>query len=306
VVPTCILNLLLVILLLTNSVYSQEFEPRSLVNLPVKSNFAIVAYGYSTGNILLDPAVSIENLDASLHLAAAGYLRTFKLLGKLAKVDAVVPYAIGDWEGTYESIDTSTSRNGFGDVRIRLSVNLLGSPALKLSDFKNYRQKTILGFNIQVIAPTGQYNSDKLLNLGSNRWTFRPQLGVSLRHNNWIFEGYVGGWFFTKNKDYWGGNTLTQKPIGISKVHVIYAFPKGVWLAADIGYGIGGRTFVNDVEKDTHISGIRFGLTAMMKIVPRHFIKLYAVSGARFEKGSDYDMLGIAYQYNWFGKNTKK
>jgi hypothetical protein len=291
-----------VFLLQTNSVHAQEFEPRSLGNLPVKSNFAIIGYGYSRGNVLLDPAVSIENLDASLHGFAAGYLRSFNLFGKLAKVDVVIPYATGDWDGVYQGIDTATNRNGFGDVRLRLSVNLLGSPALSRSEYKNYKQKTIIGFNIQVIAPTGQYYSDKLLNLGSNRWTFRPQLGVSQALNKWIFEFYIGGWFFTQNSNFWGGNKLKQRPLGVSKVHVIYSFPKGLWLAADIGYGIGGRTLINGVEKDTQISGFRFGLTAMIKIRQQHFLRLYAVSGVRLEKGSDYDMLGVAYQFNWFGK----
>ncbi len=101
------------------------------------------------------------------------------------------------------------------------------------------------------------------------------------------------------------GNKLTQKPIGVSKVHVIYSFPKGVWLAADIGYGIGGKTLVNDVKKDTHLSGFRLGLTAMIKLKEQHFLKLYVVSGIRFEKGSDYNMLGIAYQFSWSSKKAK-
>ncbi len=297
--------ILLLGILLSNETQGQEFEPRSLGNLPVNSNFAIIGYGFSMGNILLDPAVSIENLDARLHGFAAGYLRSFNLFGKLAKVDVVLPYATGDWDGVYQGIDTATSRNGFGDIRIRFSVNLLGSPSLKMSEFRNYKQKTIVGFNIQVIAPTGQYYSDKLLNLGSNRWTFRPQLGVSHALNKWIFEFYIGGWFFTKNNNFWDGKKLKQNPLGISKVHVIYSFPRGVWLAADIGYGIGGRTQVNGVEMDTHTSGVRFGLTAMIKIRKQHFLKFYAVSGVRLEKGSDYDMLGIAYQFNWFGNKTK-
>lgn len=284
---------------------AQEMEPRSLGNLPIKSNFAIAAYGFTSGNILLDPAISIENLDARMHIMGLGYLRTFNLFGKLAKLDAIVPYAIGDWTGTYQQIDTATSRNGFGDARLRLAVNLFGSPPLKLKEFGAYVQKTIVGISLQVIVPTGQYYSAKLLNLGSNRWTFRPQLGVSQRINRWILEFYIGGWFFTQNSNFWHGNEMKQKPIGISKFHAIYSFPKGVWLAADIGYGIGGKTIINGVATDSYISGVRMGLTAMIKLKPQHFLKLYAVSGIRFQKGSDYDVLGVAYQFNWFGKNVR-
>lgn len=298
--------LLTIAILYSCFVQAQEFEPRSLGNLPVKSNFAILGYGYSTGNVLLDPAISIDDLNARVHMLAVGYLRSFNLFGTLAKVEAIVPYALGDWEGNYQGIDTATSRNGFGDMRFRLSVNLLGSSARKLSEFRSYKQKTILGVNLQVITPTGQYFSDKLLNLGSNRWTFRPQIGVSQALNKWIFELYVGGWFFTANNNFWGGNKLTQNPIGVSKVHVIYSFPKGVWLAADIGYGIGGKTFINDVEKDTHMSGLRFGLTAMIKLKQQHFLKFYVVSGIRFEQGSDYDIFGMAYQFNWLSNKAKK
>jgi len=302
--PVVFLSIIFLLLLIANSVRAQEFEPRSLGNLPMKSNFAIIGYGYSTGNVLLDPSISIENLDARVHGFAAGYLRTFNLFGKLAKVDAVLPYAFGDWTGNYEGIDTATSRTGFGDVRLRISVNLLGSPALNRSKYLSYDQKFILGISLQVIAPTGQYYSDKLMNLGSNRWTFRPQLGISQTLNKWLFEFYVGGWFFTQNSDFWGGNTLKQNPVGITKLHVIHSFPKAVWLAVDIGYGVGGATFVNGIKKDSHVSGIRFGLTAMVKIKKQHFLKLYVVTGARFEKGTDYDMLGVAYQFNWFANNT--
>ena len=125
----------------------------------------------------------------------------------------MVPFAAGDWEGVLEGVDTTRSATGFGDPRVRLSVNFLGAPALRATQFAGYVQKTIVGASLQLIAPLGQYDSSRLINLGSNRWTFRAQLGVSQAVGLWTFEAFAGGWFFTNNSNFFGGSTLEQKPL---------------------------------------------------------------------------------------------
>jgi len=281
---------------------SQELEPRSLTNVPVGMNFVLLGYGYAQGNILLDPAVPIENLDAKLHTLVAAYVRSISIFGLAGKVDVVVPWASGDWEGYYTGIDTSRSVNGFGDARIRLSVNFLGSPALKKGDFASYEPSGISGISLQLIAPTGQYDPDRLINLGSNRWVFRPQWGFSQYLKNWILEAYISAWFFTKNTNFYGGNELKQNPLGAIKLHFIRSFYKNWWVALDAGYGLGGRTYINNDERDSRISTIRLGLTFAIPFGKHHTIRLNGLSGIRLEQGSDFDAIGISYQYRWLKK----
>jgi len=301
--------MLLILLLPARAAVAQELEPRLLANVPPGMQFAVLAYGYSQGNILLDPAVPIDVRDATLHAFAAGYARAFSLFGRSAQVDVVVPFAAGDWTGLYRGEDAATSRTGFGDPRIRLSWRFSGAPALHtLEDAVAFRQDLIAGASVQLITPFGEYHPSRLINLGSNRWTVRGALGASKVAGAWIVEAYGGIWIFGNNDNYAnnedffpGGATLAQKPLLTGKVHGIRTFSSGNWLSLDAGYGIGGRTAVNDVELDTRISAFRFGLTYAWSINRQSSLKFYAVSGVRIEKGPDFDVVGLSYQRRWGG-----
>jgi hypothetical protein len=248
---------------------------------------------------LLDPAISIEDLDATVHGFVAGYARSVNLFGKSGLIDAVIPFAAGDWSGLVNQQQQSTSRNGFGDPRIRISWNLAGAPALTHAEYKDYQQKTIFGVNLQIYLPLGQYFPDRLINLGSNRFTIRPQIGLSHRINNWYLEAYTSIWYFAKNPDFWGGNELTQNTLFTTKIHLIRSLPKGKWLAFNAGYANGGTSYVNGEKRDSHISTFRLGGTIALPIGLKHSLKLYGFTTFRMDKGSDYDLLAIAYQYRW-------
>ena len=281
------------------SVYSQELEPRALTNLPIGTNFIVAGYGFASGNVLMDPALPLEDLDAKLHTLYAAYVRSFNLFGLSAKVDAVLPYATGDWYYKYEGVDKCDMSNGFGDARLRLSFNFKGAPALEKKEYKNYDQKTIIGYGIQIIMPTGNYKSDQLTNLGSNRWTFKNQFGISQVINKWIIEGYAALWIFTKNPNFLNGNELKQDPLATIKVHLIRSFPKRFWVSLGAGYGYGGRTYINGEAKETVISTLRLGLIVALPINSNHSLKLAGLSGIRFKQGPDFDAVSLTYQFMW-------
>lgn len=283
---------------------AQELEPRSLVNLPVGTNFIIAGYGYGQGNILLDPSIPLDDFDGKLHTFVVAYLRSINFFGLSGKVDVVLPYGTGDWNYVFEGNEEYDASNGFGDLRVRLAVDFIGAPALKVQDYANYKQRTVAGYILQVVIPTGNYNPGQLPNLGSNRWAFRNQFGVSHTMNKWVLEGYAALWLFAANNDYLNGNILKQKPIAGFKTHLVRLFNKGMWLAADVGYGVGGSTEVNDIRLSTHMSSFRFGLTYALPLGKNHTLKFTAVSGMRIERGPDFDAFGIAYQYRWFGKKN--
>jgi hypothetical protein len=282
-----------------NSVYSQELEPRALTNIPVGMNFAIAGYAYSQGNLLFDPALPLEDTDAKLHMLIGAYARSINFFGLSGKMDLIVPYGIGDWTGVFTGIDTATSRSGFGDLRFRLSFNFLGAPALKASQFRDYSPGRISGFSLQVIAPTGQYYPDRLINLGTNRWTFKPQWGYAWNFEKWIWETYASAWIYTKNKDFWGGNELRLNPLFALKLHGIRKLKKGNWFALNVGYGIGARGYINDERKDNRISTIRLMAVYAIKLGKNHTLRIDAKTGIRFEKGADFNAIGLSYQYNW-------
>lgn len=285
------------------SVKAQELEPRSLSNIPLGTNFVLLNYAYSQGNVLFDPALTLDDVNAKVNTIVGAYVRSFNFFGNGAKFNVIIPYVNGDWEGNYLGVDTATTRSGMADLRFGVSINFFGSPALKKKEFSNFQQKIISGLSFQVVAPTGQYYPDRLINLSSNRWAFKSQIGFSQKINKWYLEFAANIWFFTRNHSFWGGNTLDQKPIGTFKIHIIKTFKKRIWAALGAGYAFGGISSVNELEKDSRISTLRFGLIVAIPVYKTHSIKLMLVSAKRFEQGADFDSFSIAYQYMW---NRKK
>jgi hypothetical protein len=285
--------------------YTQELEPRLFTNLPVGMNFILAGYSYAQGNMLLDPAFPIEDLNSKVHSVIGAYLRSINIFGQSGKVDVVLPWASGNWDGYFNGVDTTRSVSGMGDARIRLSVNFMGAPALKSGEFAGYKPTNTSGISLQIIVPTGQYDPERLINLGSNRVVFRPTWGFAKYFDKWIVETYLSARFFTKNNDFFGGNELKQNPLGSITLHAIRSFPRNWWLALDAGYGLGGRTYINDEKKDTRISTFRFGLTFAVPVGKRHVLRLTGVSGVRLERGPDFDAIALTYQYRWIknGKN---
>ncbi|UCF39893.1 MAG: transporter [Gemmatimonadota bacterium] len=293
--------LVALLLLLPATVAGQELEPRALANVPVGWNFAVLGYGYATGNILLDPAVPIEDLNSRVHTVVGAYVRSLSLFGLSSKLNVLVPFASGSWEGQLEGQDTSRAVTGFGDPRVALSLNFVGAPALRASEARSYQQKTIVGANLRVTVPLGQYDPSKLINLGSNRWTFRLQVGASHATGPWILEAYAAAWFFTANPDFFGGSKLEQQPLSAFKLHLIRSVGRRFWIALDGGYGIGGRSAIDDVDTETLISTFRFGLTGAFQVAPQHTVRLVLASGKRVLRGADHDAIALTYQFRWGG-----
>lgn len=285
----------------TSASRAQELEPRALTNVPIGTNFLLLGYGYSEGNTLLDPAIPVEGLQSRLHSAVAAYVRAIDFFGMSSKVDLIVPGAIGDWNGALDGQDTSRHITGMGDPRVRLSFNFVGAPAVRSNGFTDYHQSTIVGVSLQVVVPLGQYDPNRLINLGSNRWSVRSQLGVSRSTGPWIIEAYGSVWLFATNQNFLGGLSAKQRPLLASKLHVIRTLSRGLWIGAGVGYAIGGRTEIEGVPRDTRISTFRFAVTGAIPIALNHTVRITFASGARVERGADFDAIVLSYQYRWGG-----
>lgn len=282
---------------------AQDLEPRFLSMIPVKGNFLLASYAYSSGNILLDDALPVEDLDASIHSLVAAYARSFSLFGKLAKFDAVLPYSYGNWEGMVNQLDSSTTRLGFGDPQLRVSLMLIGGPALIPAEYAEHESKKFkLGLQFRVRPPLGQYHPDKLINLGLNRWTFKIGVGASYQIQKFILEASAATWIFTANQEFFGGNKLEQHPLGTMQVHGTYVFKRGLWLAASFGGSLFGEVSLNDEEYKNSQGNTRFGLTAALPIKKGSGIKIAYSSGVSTRYGANFNSIILAYQKMWFSK----
>jgi hypothetical protein len=279
--------------------HAQEIEPRAYSNAPVGVNFLIVGYAYTEGGVAFDPALPVENPELETSNAVVAYARVVDLWGKSAKINAIVPLTAlsGSAERAGQRVERDV--NGLADAKFRLSVNLYGAPALDLKEFAGYTQDLIVGASLQVSVPVGQYDESKLVNIGTNRWSFKPEIGVSKSLRRWTLEATASATLYTDNDDYFGGNTRSQDPLLSLQGHVIYNFLAGVWASFDTTYVTGGRTTVDGALSDDLQQNWRLGGTLAFPLDRRNSVKLYGSRGVSARTGNDYDLVGIAWQYRW-------
>ena len=280
---------------------AQEAEPRSYSNTPIGVNFLIAGTVYSEGKIAFDPNLSIA--DAKFHSSTEvlAYVRSFDFAGQSAKFDVIVPASSFAAHGFVNGQPQEREMAGLGDPRFRVSVNLFGAPALSAKEFASYQQDLIVGVSLQVSAPLGQYDDSKLLNLGNNRWSFKPELGISKAWGPWTFEVAPSVTFFSDNTDFFGGNTFAQAPIYAVQAHLLYTFQSGVWMALDGIYFAGGHTALNGVKSDNEQRNTRAGFTLALPIDRQNSLKLSASTGVSTRTGSEFSAVAIAWQYRWGG-----
>jgi hypothetical protein len=299
---------LLFLLLHPNPTKAQDLDPRAYVWVPIKGNFLSSGFAFSEGGVLTDPSLPIENLQANVQTLNIGYLRSFNLLGKTATAFAALPYS---WAQASEDVNgqrESISRSGLSDMRMRLSVLLIGAPATTIQKFAQVKHKTILGMSVTVTAPTGQYFSDKLINLGTNRWAFKPELALSHpMGKRWLIDVYTGVWLFTQNNQFYTGKSKrTQQPMGAFQAHLSYTIRPKMWLAVDATYYVGGESTINDVNKDDRQSNSRVGATFVFPVFKKSSLKLSASTGAIIRAGADFNTFSIGWQTTWMDKKKSR
>jgi hypothetical protein len=278
----------------------QELEPRSYTNTPIGLNFLIAGYGYTDGNVVFSASTPIEDAEIQTHATFLAYLRSVRLWDLSGKLGVIVPYA---WtSGSAVAFGQAHSRkvSGLGDPKFRLTFNFLGAPPLTLKEFTAYKQDLIVGATVDVTAPLGQYDSSKLLNLGTNRWSVKSELGISKVLAPFTLELSAAATFFTRNDNFFGGKTLEQDPLYAAQAHVVYEFLPGLWAALDATYYAGGRTTTDGEEGDRQ-ENLRAGLTVSLPVSRYNSIKFYGSTGLYSRTRTNFDAIGAAWLIRWSG-----
>ena len=252
-----------VVLLFTAAqAHAGEIEPRAYANTPVGINFLLAGYVYSEGGLSTAGSSPIKDAQLEMHTGVLAYARSLDVWGNSGKFDVILPYSALSGTATLAGQPRERDVSGFNDPRFRFSVNFYGAPALSLQEFENSQQDIIIGASVQVSAPLGQYDNDKLVNLGNNRWFVKPDLGISKAWGGLSLELSAGVYFFSKNDDFFGGKTLEQDPIYTAQAHVTYSFGRRIWAALSFNHDYGGRTTIDGVQSD-HYSKIREWLSRL-------------------------------------------
>ncbi len=284
-----------------NGALAQSIEPRAYSNAPVGVNFVISGFAHTRGGVGFDPSLPLTDARFETSSLVFAYARVLDLWGRSGKFDVIVPYAALSGSALYNGAPVARQITGLADPALRLSVNFVGAPALSLADFRSYRQDLIVGASLQVSVPTGQYDPTRLVNIGSHRWSFKPELGVSKTAGAWTIELQGAVQFFTPNDSFYNGNRRTQDPIGSVQGHAIYNFRGGAWGSLDATYFAGGRTTVDGMLNNDLQVNWRAGGTLSLPVDANHSVKFYLSRGVAARTGNSFDLIGAAWQYRWGG-----
>jgi hypothetical protein len=280
---------------------AQDLVPGAYTPAPVGFTILNISGVFSDGAIAFDPSLPIEDAHSTVGGIGVGIGRTLSIGGRYTNVGVAIPLLAGHVEGLVLEQFQEVSRLGHGDMAARVAVNLYGAPAMKLQQFAKHRARTIVGVSLTVGAPIGQYDSTRYINLGSNRWSFKPEVGISRTRGPWTFEGDIGVLFFTDNTNYVNGGTQHQAPIVGLQGHLIRTFRPGFWVAADGNYWQGGRVTTNGNSQASEQQNSRIGATIAYP-VRRHQLRFSYSFGAYTTIGGDFHSVGMSYTYAWAGR----
>jgi hypothetical protein len=292
-------------------VSAQDLSPRAYVITPLHSNAITLTWSFYDGSINYNGALPVSGATGTYSVPIFSYYHAFSFFGRSANVVAALPYAAGNFQGTVMGAGTHLYRSGLLDSVYRFSVNLKGGPAMPVEKYVKWKQKVLLGVSLKVVAPTGQYDPTKLINWGTNRWSFKPEFGYSQRWGGkWVLDGYFGVWFFTTNSDFWSRNiyfagtrSQSQSPIGALEGHLSYDFKPRLWASLDGNFWFGGKTTVNGVQDPlSEEKNSRIGGTVAIPITRHQSLKFSYSTGTYIRFGGNYQNVSAAWQYSWIGR----
>ena len=281
---------------------AQALEPRLYLPLPIRMNAVVGSYAHQTGDVVVDPSLPVTGFHATMNTGTVALVRTFGVFGRSAQLQAVLPYVTGTARATLAGVDTSRTLSGPADPMVRLSVNLLGGPARRRAEMARVRLGTILGASLSLTAPLGEYDHTRRLNIGANRWSMKPELGlIQPLAPGWAIEVYGGVVLFGHNTGYLDTSTVTQEPLWTFQSHLIRFFGRKVWVALDGTWVEGGATSVDGVVQNTFQRNARYGSTVGWAVSRSHSLKASFSSGVYTRFGGDFNVFALGYQFNWGG-----
>ena len=279
--------------------HAQDLEPRGYLGGPVGLHFLVASYGHSYGSVAFDPALPLTDARLRTQAAVLGYARTLDVWGQFAKVELVLAESQLSGHALVEGTAQAREVSGPADPRFRFTINLAGMPAMPAQEYARHQQDLFVGLGFVVTAPLGQYDASRLVNIGSNRWSIKSELGVAKVVGPWVFEVASGVTVYTDNRDFLDGRVLSQAPMYSVQAHVSRTLAGGGWAALGATWYTGGATTVDGITGDTRQSNTRIGAVYAVPIDTHQSLKFYASTHAFSRTGGRFDSIGAAWQYRW-------
>jgi hypothetical protein len=284
---------------------AQFTDPHTYDNTPVGTNQLELSYAYVRANASVDTSLIVTGARFNLNQGIIDYTRYFGFLHRLMWAEVGVPVAKLDGSITGTNIQGSTT--GAGDSSYQLAMLLKGGPALAVTQLEQYKPTTIVGASLTITAPTGSYDANKILNLGSDRWSFKPEIAVSHPFGpsqKWQFDTYANAYFYSDNTSYRGREILRQEPLPGLEGHISYSFNDHLWASLDTRYSFRGTTFLDGVNQDNAQKNFIVGSEISISVNSRNSLVLEFAKVPVHHNGPALAGFSVKYDYTW-GKGYK-
>ena len=292
--------LILAVLHVPDRACGQFNAPRAYENTPAGTNQLELGYTYAHADASLDTSLVIVGASFDTNQGIIDYTRYFGFFHRLMWVEAGVP--IAGLSGSISGTNIQGSITGAGDSSYAFGILLKGGPALSVEQFEHSQPTTTLGLSLTMSAPTGSYQANKILNLGSDRWSFKPELAWSHpfgHEQKWEFDAYANASFYTGNTSYHGKEVLRQGPLPGIEGHVSYSFTSNLWASFDTRYSFRGTTSVDGVSQDNAQQNFSLGTEMNISLNPRNTLILEFGKALVHNNGPAVVAFSVRYDYTW-------
>jgi hypothetical protein len=281
---------------------AQFTDPRSYDNSPVGVNQIELAYAYARANTSIDPAIVIEGARFDLNQGTVSYTRYLSFFGRMAWIEPSIP--IASLSGSISGTNIRGATNGAGDSSYQVAMLLKGGPAMDVAEFANFKPTTTLGMSLTFTAPTGRYSPDKILNLGSDRWSFKPEFAVSYPfgpQQKWELDAYTNSYFYTDNTSYHGKELLRQQALLGIEGHISYSFLSNLVGSLDTRYSFRGDTYVNNQNENDSQKNFLLGSEITLSLNARNSLSMVLAKTLVNQNGPSATGISVKYDYFWGG-----
>ena len=289
----------LVLLVFAAPCHAQELSPRAYWPVPDGTQLLMLGYARSSGDVVTDPSLPVVGVDSTINRGLLAYLQTTSFLGRTSTLSVELPYARGHTSGIVDGEPRRRDFSSFGDLALGWSVNIRGAPSMTTAEFIELvrNPRPILALGARLVVPSGDYDENRLINVGGNRWALKTELGyIRPVAPEWLFELELGAWFFGDNDEFLGV-TRKQDPVYAAELHMIRNFAKGHWFSIEANFFRGGRSEVGGLRRDDLQRNANIGATLVRAVGTRHAFKLGINTGVVTESGGDYSTLVCSYIY---------
>lgn len=257
-------RIVLTTLLLTvaTSAQAQLDGARAYWPLPINTNIVSGIHLNGTANASLSVPNRVQgSLDIDSDVYLLSYLRSQAVFGRTAHWQAMLPAGSQSTQLELPLAGQNSNADGLGDLTLGGTINLFGAPELPVREALRHEMDLSVNFGVMATLPTGSYDSQQTLNMGSNRWSTRISLPIVKAFSDWVptrrttLEVMPSVVFFGDNDDSFG-NSISQDPLYSLEVHLTRDMTSKAFISFDYTWADGGEQ-----ESINNMTGASAGVT---------------------------------------------